>query len=78
MTDKPEIKDIQHLEINPKKLSGVPVLSGTSFPICQLIAELATSGAVEGVAEEFDLNPEQCKGFFQSLAAYFDYPYTGL
>lgn len=62
------------LESNPQKLGGVPVFRGTRFSASQLLAELADSDAITGIADEFEIEEQALQTFLHALAVYFDRP----
>ncbi len=44
----------ERIEINPAKLSGVPVIRGTRIPVFVILASLADGYSVERLVAEFD------------------------
>ena len=62
------------IEVNPRKLGGVPVLKSTRFSIGQLLSELADSAAVSEVASDFELDEEQVRQTLHALAVFLNHP----
>ena len=54
-----ERPDLEHIEVNPERLSGRPTIKGRRIPV-RFVAETAlTAGGRELLLEEFDLQPAQ-------------------
>ncbi len=62
------------VETRTDKCGGVPVLRGTRFTIAQILAELAESGSVTDLAENFDLNPDDVSKALHALSAALNRP----
>ena len=62
------------IEVNPRKLGGVPVLKSTRFSIGQLLSVLADSAAVSEIASDFELDEEQVRQVLHALGVYLSHP----
>jgi uncharacterized protein (DUF433 family) len=62
------------LESNPQKLGGVISFRGTRFSVSQFLAELADSDAVQGIADEFEVERTSLQTFLHAFAVFFDRP----
>ena len=62
------------VEMNPDKLSGVPVLKGSRISVAQILAEIGEGQSVEAVAADFDLDVELVKRLVTGLAVCLDRP----
>ncbi len=49
----------RHVEMDPEKRAGVPVLRGTRFTVAQLLAELAEDRRMSEIASAFRLDKDQ-------------------
>jgi uncharacterized protein (DUF433 family) len=58
----------EHIEINPRRAGGVPVLTGTRFTVAQVLAELARSSGVSEVADNYDLDPKSIEEMLNGLS----------
>ncbi|NQT36684.1 MAG: DUF433 domain-containing protein [Planctomycetes bacterium] len=62
------------VEINARKLGGIPVLKGTRFSVAQILSQIADGDSVSDIAENFELDGEQVSTLLHALAAYLDRP----
>jgi uncharacterized protein (DUF433 family) len=58
---------MNHIEINPNKSDGKPVIKGTRFTVAQLLLELEYRNARQ-IAEDFGLDREHVIGALIDLA----------
>ena len=63
-----------HVEMDPEKRAGVPVLRGTRFTVAQLLAELAEDRKISEIASAFRLDKDQIQQVLESLAICLDRP----
>lgn len=62
------------IEINPRRLSGIPVLRGTRISVAQILAELGENQSAEAVDAVYDLPRGSVAGLLNALAQYFSEP----
>ncbi|HEX3314800.1 MAG TPA: DUF433 domain-containing protein [Gemmataceae bacterium] len=62
------------VEIDPKKLGGVPVLANSRFSVAQLFGELADSDAIAEIADNFEVDLELLRRFLHAFAVCIDQP----
>ena len=62
----------QLVEITPKKLGGVPVLTGTRLKIAQILGEIADGSSIAKIARDFDLDREKLANLLRGIAIQFD------
>jgi uncharacterized protein (DUF433 family) len=62
------------VEIDPKKLGGVPTLKGVRFSVGQVLSQLADGDSIGDLAENFDLDIHDVATLLHALAAYIDRP----
>ena len=56
------------IEVNPKKLSGVPCFAGTRVPVAYLFIHLAHGGTVDSFVEDYDsVSRDLAVSFAQAL-----------
>jgi uncharacterized protein (DUF433 family) len=63
------------VEINAKKLGGIPVLKGTRFSVAQVLSQIADGDTTDEVAENFELDHDQLTTLLHALAACLDRPF---
>lgn len=63
------------VEVDPARRGGVPVLRGTRVTAAEALAEIADSGAILEVAENFDLDPEALRGLLNGISLCLGRPY---
>jgi len=64
----------EHIEINPDKLNGTPVLRDTRFKISQLFAQFAEGDNITDLAEDLDLDQENLKKLLHAFSVIIDRP----
>jgi len=47
------------VEVNPKVLSGVPVLRGTRMPVTAIVDNFDYGVSVDEISQQFEIPPEQ-------------------
>lgn len=63
------------VDVDPKRVGGMPVLKGTRFTVAQTLAELAQSSAVTELAENFDLDAGVITEMLEGLALVLSRPF---
>jgi uncharacterized protein (DUF433 family) len=53
-----ELPDLQHIEVNPDRLSGRPAIRGRRVP-ARSVAELALAGGTDVLTDEYGLNSSE-------------------
>lgn len=62
------------VEINARRLGGVPTLKGSRFSVGQVLSQIADGDSIDDLAENFDLDREQLATLLHALAAYLSRP----
>jgi len=62
------------VEVNSRKMHGVPLLKGTRFPVAQVLSQIADGDSIDDLAENFDLDREQLASLLHAFSAYLDKP----
>ena len=57
----------ERIEINPRKLGGVPAFRGTRIPVSRLFDYLETGSSVEDFIGEYEIDPERVRRFVRAL-----------
>lgn len=60
------------IEVDPRKLGGVPVVRGTRVSVAQILAEIGEGESTEDVAEDLQLDPALIKRLVTGLAVCLD------
>jgi uncharacterized protein (DUF433 family) len=64
------------VQIDPRRAGGVPVLMGTRFTVAQTLAELAQTGGVQEVADNYDLDPRTIREMLTGLSLILMRPFA--
>lgn len=62
------------VEINARRLGGVPTLKGSRFSVGQVLSQIADGDSIDDLAENFDLDREQLATLLHAIAAYLSRP----
>lgn len=62
------------IEVNSRRLGGLPSLKGTRFSIAQVLSQIGDGDSIEDLAENFDLDREQLATVLHAMAACFNRP----
>jgi len=65
----------QCVEVDPKRRGGVPVLRATRITVAEALGEIAESGSIQDVADNFDIELENLKCLLNSLSLLLNHPY---
>jgi uncharacterized protein (DUF433 family) len=63
------------VEINPRRMGGVPVLKGTRLTVAQALGELADSMGVTEVADSLDVEPNLIREMLNGLSLMLTRPF---
>lgn len=66
----------QHIECDPQKAGGVPVVKGTRLKVAQLLAELAEGQDITEIAEDLDVSQDTLATIMKRLAVLLDQPFA--
>ena len=55
------------IEVNPKKLGGIPVFRGTRIPISRLFDYLETGSTLDDFINEYEIDPDLVRQFVRAL-----------
>lgn len=55
------------IEVNPRKLGGMPVFRGTRIPVARLFDYLEAGSSVEDFIDEYEIDPELVHRFVRAL-----------
>ena len=64
----------QHLDIDPARRSGVPVVKNTRFTVAQLLAQLADGDSIYDLEENFELDKNTLSCILHAFSAILDQP----
>lgn len=64
----------RYVEVHPQKLGGIPVVTGTRVPVCQLLAEVADGHSLPEIADDLDLDLANLQGILRGLAVVLNRP----
>jgi len=62
------------IDVDANLRGGIPVVKGTRFPVSQLLAEIADSELLSGLALEFSLDGEVIRRLLEGLSICLDRP----
>ena len=63
-----------HITIDPRICNGKPVISGTRIPVTVILDQLAESGSVKEVVQQYpELSPEQVTAALQYCHSVIDH-----
>ena len=60
--------DCSLVEVNPRKVSGVPILKGTRVQADSVVENFAHGSSVEEISENFDIPESWIRGLLQFAA----------
>jgi|GEM_PF-5344633 len=68
-------REINTVEMNPKVLSGMPVIKGTRIQVSLILACLRDEMAIEEICEDYRLEPNLVKDTLDFAIKVLDYPF---
>ncbi len=63
------------IEVNARKLGGVPLLKGTRFSVAQVLSQIGDGDTIDDLAENFDLDRDQLATVLHAMAACLNRPF---
>tara|TARA_Y100000310_G_C20594798_1_gene769938 strand:+ start:50 stop:277 length:228 start_codon:yes stop_codon:yes gene_type:complete len=66
------INELKYITVDKEIISGQPVITGTRFPLAQLLSQLSSRETIPDIAEDFDIDASGLEHALLELAYFIE------